>query len=57
VISPCTGASSQLWTHPTSGEYVLNLNKLCLTEVSTTNGTQVQIRTCKATATQKWNGT
>lgn len=57
VISPCTGASSQLWTHPTNGEYVLSLNQLCLTEVSTTNGTQVQIRTCKATATQKWNGT
>jgi hypothetical protein len=25
--------------------------------VSATNGTQVQIRTCQATATQKWNGT
>lgn len=57
VISPCTGASSQKWTHPTNGEYVLSLNKLCLTEVSTTNLTQVQIRACKATATQKWNGT
>ena len=57
VISPCTGASSQLWTHPTNGEYVLKANNLCLTEVSTTNGTQVQIRTCKATATQKWAGT
>ncbi len=57
VIAACTGSTSQLWTHAANGEYVLQLNGLCLTEPSTKNGTQVQIRACHAYANQKWSGT
>ena len=56
VIDPCAGTPAQTWTHLSNNEYVLGLNNLCLTEVSTTNGTQVQIHTCQALATQKWIG-
>jgi Ricin-type beta-trefoil lectin domain len=57
VLWTCNGHKAQTWTHLSNGEYVLESNGLCLTDPSdsTTNGTQVQIRTCKANADQKWS--
>jgi streptogramin lyase len=56
VIEPCTGASDQIWDHNTNSEYVQNI--LCLTDPSgsTTNGTPVQVRTCKNYKDQHWQG-
>ena len=56
VIWTCNGHKAQTWTHRSSGEYVLKLNGLCLTDPggSSVNGTQVQIRACKDYTDQKW---
>jgi serine protease len=58
VIWSCIGHRNELWTHRSNGEYVLQLNGLCLTDpsASTTNGTQVQIRACRDLADQRWSG-
>jgi serine protease len=58
VIWTCNGHNAQLWTHRSNGEYVLKLNRLCLTDPSgsSKNGTQVVIRACKDYADQKWAG-
>jgi Ricin-type beta-trefoil lectin domain/Putative Ig domain len=56
VLWTCNGHSAQTWTHNPSGEYVLKLNGLCLTDPSgsATNGTQVVIRTCSNFDDQHW---
>lgn len=56
VIETC-GGTGQTWKHRSNGEYVLTLNSLCLTDPSgsSTDGTQVQIRTCAAFADQNWS--
>ena len=56
VIETC-GGTGQTWKHKSNGEYVLSLNSLCLTDPSgsSTDGTQVQIRTCADFADQKWS--
>jgi hypothetical protein len=56
VIWGCNTHLSQLWTHRSNGEYVLQLNGLCLTDPngSSVNGTQVQIRACQNFADQHW---
>ena len=56
VIWGCNTHKGQLWTHRSNGEYVLQLNGLCLTDPSgsSVNGTQVQIRTCQNFADQHW---
>ncbi len=58
VIWTCNGHTAQTWTHNSSGEYVLKLNGLCMTDPSgsATNGTQVVIRTCSNFADQHWTG-
>ncbi len=58
VIWTCNSHSAQTWAHNSSGEYVLKLNGLCLTDPSgsATNGTQVVIRTCSNFADQHWTG-
>jgi ricin-type beta-trefoil lectin protein/putative Ig domain-containing protein len=58
VIWTCNGHTAQTWTHNSSGEYVLKLNGLCLTDPSgsATNGTQVVIRTCSNFDDQHWTG-
>jgi Ricin-type beta-trefoil lectin domain/Putative Ig domain len=58
VIWTCNGHSAQTWTHNSSGEYVLKLNGLCLTDPSgsATNGTQVEVHTCNKLADQHWTG-
>jgi hypothetical protein len=57
VIWGCNTHKGQLWTHRSNGEYVLQLNGLCLTDpsASSVNGTQVQIRTCQNFADQHWS--
>jgi len=57
VLWGCNTHKGQLWTHHSNGEYVLELNSLCLTDpsASATNGTQVQIRTCQNFADQHWS--
>ncbi len=57
-ITSCKGASTETWTHPGNGEYVLKSNGLCLTDPgsSKTAGTVQVIQACKATANQKWSG-
>jgi hypothetical protein len=57
VIFTCNGHRAQTWSHRTNGEYVLKLNRLCLTDPgsSTGNGTQVDIQTCKDTKDQRWS--
>jgi chitinase len=57
VLSGCTGATNQKWTHKSNGEYVLMSNGKCLddTVFSTTNGRQLQIWTCNDTANQRWS--
>jgi Putative Ig domain/Ricin-type beta-trefoil lectin domain len=57
VLWTCNGHSAQTWSHNSSGEYVLKLNNLCLTDPSgsATNGTQVVIRNCNAFDDQKWS--
>ena len=56
VLWTCNAHSAQTWTHNSSGEYVLKLNGLCLTDPSgsATNGTQVVIRTCSNFDDQHW---
>ena len=56
VLWTCNGHSAQTWAHNSSGEYVLKLNGLCLTDPSgsATNGTQVVIRTCSNFDDQHW---
>jgi hypothetical protein len=56
VIWGCNTQLSQLWTHRSNGEYVLQLNGLCLTDPngSSVNGTQVQMRACQNFADQHW---
>jgi hypothetical protein len=58
VIWTCNGHKAQTWTHRSNGEYVLQLNSLCLTDPSgsSTNGTQVQVRKCSNFADQHWTG-
>jgi Ricin-type beta-trefoil lectin domain/Putative Ig domain len=57
VLWGCNTHKGQLWTHRSNGEYVLQLNSLCLTDpsASSVNGTQVQIRTCQNFADQHWS--
>jgi len=57
VIWTCTGHKAQTWTHKSNGEYVLQLNGLCLTDPndSTVNGTQMKIRPCHNLVDQHWN--
>ena len=57
VIWGCNTHMGQLWAHKSNGEYVLQLNGLCLTDPSgsSVNGTQVQIRTCQNFADQHWS--
>ncbi len=58
VIWTCNGHKAQTWTHRSNGEYVLQLNGLCLTDPSdsTTNGRQVEIRACHDYRDQQWSG-
>jgi hypothetical protein len=57
VIWGCNTHKGQLWTHHSNGEYVLQLNGLCLTDpsASSVNGTQVQIHACQNFADQHWS--
>ncbi len=57
VIWGCNTHRGQLWTHRSNGEYVLQLNGLCLTDPSASpvNGTQVQIHACQNFADQHWS--
>ena len=57
VIWTCTGHKAQTWTHKSNGEYVLQLNGLCLTDPndSSVNGTQMKIRPCHNLVDQHWN--
>lgn len=57
MIWTCNGHQAQTWTHRSNGEYVLQLNGLCLTDPSgsSLNGTQVQIRACQNFADQHWS--
>jgi len=57
VIWTCNGHRAQTWTHLSSGEYVLQLNGLCLTDpnASSVNGTQVLIRPCHNLFDQHWS--
>ncbi len=52
----CSTHKGQLWTHCSSGEYVLELDGLCLTDPSASpvNGTRVQIHACQDFADQHW---
>jgi hypothetical protein len=56
VIWTCNGHKAQTWSHNSKDEYVLKLNGLCLTDPSgsSTDGTQVLIRTCRNFADQHW---
>ena len=58
VLYPCTGLPNELWTHNTSGEYVLQAHDgtLCLTDPhnSTTNATNLEVTTCTTTPAQLW---
>jgi len=58
-ISDCTAAYTQVWTHPSNGEYVLKSNGLCLTDPgsSKTAGTRQQLLACTDATSQKWWGT
>jgi hypothetical protein len=58
VLWTCNGHAAQTWTHNSKSEYVLKLNGLCMTDPSgsSTNGTQVVIRTCRNFADQHWIG-
>jgi hypothetical protein len=57
VIWTCNGHKAQTWTHKSNGEYVLQLNGLCLTDpnASSVNGTQMLIRPCHDLADQRWS--
>lgn len=57
VIWTCNGHRAQTWTHLSNGEYVLQLNGLCLTDpnASSVNGTQVLIRPCHNQFDQHWS--
>jgi hypothetical protein len=57
VIWTCNGHKAQIWTHKSNGEYVLQLNGLCLTDpnASSVNGTQMLIRPCHDLADQQWS--
>jgi hypothetical protein len=57
VIWGCNTHKGQLWKHRSNGEYVLQLNGLCLTDpsASSVNGTQVQIHACQNFADQHWS--
>ena len=57
VIWMCNGHRAQTWTHMSNGEYVLQLNGLCLTDpnASSVNGTQVLMRPCHNLADQHWS--
>jgi len=56
ALAKCQGATSEVWTHRSNGEYVLELNGLCLTDPSdsTKNGTQVTITACNDSTAQRW---
>jgi serine protease len=56
VIWTCTGHKSQTWTHKSNGEYVLQLNGLCLTDPndSSVDGTQMKVRPCHNLVDQHW---
>jgi hypothetical protein len=57
VIWTCNSHNAQIWTHKSNGEYVLQLNGLCLTDpnASSVNGTQMLIRPCHNLADQHWS--
>ena len=57
VLWGCNTHKGQLWTHHSNGEYVLELDGLCLTDPSASpvNGTQVQIHACQNFADQHWS--
>jgi hypothetical protein len=55
VLEPCTGATSQMWTRQSNGEYVLKSNGDCLTDPSSTNRTQLVLAACANTASQHWS--
>ena len=56
-LEPCTGASDQIWTRQSNGEYVLASSGKCLTDPSnsTANGTRLTMAACVNTANQHWN--
>jgi ricin-type beta-trefoil lectin protein len=58
VLSKCTGAASQAWTHNSRQEYVLRSHggTLCLTDPGSSKraGTQLVVATCRNTASQHW---
>ena len=56
VIQPCVSNKAQLWTHKSNGEYVVKVNGLCMTEISTSPGNSVDLTTCKGSTNQKWTG-
>ena len=59
ILWTCNGASGEIWTHNSHGEYVLKAHggTLCLDDpaYSTRNGTQLVVYTCKDTANQRWS--
>jgi len=57
VLWSCDGQRNQRWSRNSDAEYVLAFKGLCLTDPgnSTTNGTQVQVRTCANAADQHWS--
>ena len=55
ALEPCTGATSQMWTRQSNGEYVLKSNGECLTDPSSTNRTQLVLAACANTASQHWS--
>jgi hypothetical protein len=55
ALEPCTDATSQQWTRQSNGEYVLKSNGECLTDPSSTSGTQLVLAACANTASQHWS--
>ena len=59
ILYTCGNAADELWTHNSSGEYVLKAHggTLCLDDPgsSTKNGTQLIVYTCRNSSNQHWS--
>lgn len=59
VLNKCNGASNELWTHNSHGEYVLKAHggTLCLDDpaYAKRNGTALAVYTCHDSANQRWS--
>lgn len=59
MLWSCNGASNEVWTHNSKGEYVLKAHgsTLCLDDpaYSTRNGTQLDVYRCNGGSNQRWS--